>query len=89
MLGDERLVRGLDDRELEREALGIGEAQGPGFALGLDALAARRSAQKSSASSEPTRNLTVWTIPAPARPRRAPGYSKKVMSAPGLPFSSA
>ena len=27
--------------------------------------------------------------PAPARPRRAPGYSKNVMSAPGLPSSSA
>ena len=44
-----------------------------------------RASQKSSASSEPTRNVIVCTIPAPARPRRAPGYSKKVMSAPGLP----
>ena len=32
---------------------------------------------------------TVCTIPSPARPRRAPGYSKKVMSAPALPASSA
>ncbi len=28
-------------------------------------------------------------IPSPARPGRAPGYSKKVMSEPALPFSSA
>ena len=29
------------------------------------------------------------TIPRPARPARAPGYSKKVMSEPALPRSSA
>ena len=51
--------------------------------------AASRASQKSSASSEATRNVIVCTIPAPARPRRAPGYSKNVMSAPGLPSSSA
>ena len=40
-------------------------------------------------ASEARRNTTVWTIPSPARPRRAPGYSKNVMSEPGLPSSSA
>ena len=38
--------------------------------------------QKSSASSEATRQVTWWIIPAPALPRRAFGYSKKVMSLP-------
>ena len=47
------------------------------------------TSQKSSASSEATRKVIVCTMPAPARPRRAPGYSKNVMSAPGLPSSSA
>ena len=41
--------------------------------------------QKSSAASEATRHCTVCTIPAPARPRRTPGYSKNVMSLPGRP----
>ena len=43
-----------------------------------------RSSQKATASAEPTRHTTVCTIPRPARPRRAPGYSKKVMSEPAL-----
>ncbi len=48
-----------------------------------------RFCQKSSDSSEPTRKETRCTIPSPARPRGAPGYSKNVMSAPAEPRSSA
>ena len=48
-----------------------------------------RFAQKSSASGEPTREMMRWTMPAPARPGAAPGYSKKVSSEPGLPVSLA
>ena len=48
-----------------------------------------RSAQKSRASEEATRQTTRCTIPAPARPRAAPGYSKNVMSEPYEPTSSA
>ena len=51
--------------------------------------APRRCAQKASASSEPTRETIRCTIPAPARPGMARGYSKKVSSAPGRPCSSA
>ena len=73
MVGDQRLVGDLGDDELVLEALGVGEAQ----ALALAARARRpaaasRSAQKSSASAEPTRQTIRWTIPAPARPRGAP-----------------
>ena len=87
---DERRVGGVDDGELEPEALGIVEPE-PARRCGRVAIpsAPSRASQKSSVSSEPTRNEIVCTIPAPARPRRAPGYSKKVMSAPGLPASSA
>ena len=52
-------------------------------------LADRRSSQKSIESSEPTRQTIWWIIPAPARPPGTPGYSKKVRSEPGSPFSSA
>ena len=48
-----------------------------------------RSRQNSSASSDATRHTTVWIIPEPARPGAAPGYSKNVMSEPGVPASSA
>ena len=48
-----------------------------------------RSSQKSSACSEATRQTIRCTIPLPARPRRACGYSKKVRSEPALPTSSA
>jgi hypothetical protein len=48
-----------------------------------------RCSQKSRAASEPTRQEMVWIIPGPAEPRRAPGYSKNVMSEPALPCSSA
>jgi flagellar biosynthesis GTPase FlhF len=55
VLRDERLVAAVVDDELEREPLRIGEDE--------RAVAARapptRSAQKSSASSEPTRNQTT------------------------------
>ena len=73
-------------RELVLEALGVGEPQ----PSAVDAAAStpcspRRPAQKSSASAEPTRQTILWTIPSPARPGAAPGYSKKVMSEPGSP----
>ena len=48
-----------------------------------------RSAQNSSASGEPTRQTTECTIPSPAWPGRAFGYSKNVMSEPACPSSSA
>ena len=67
-----RLVAGGDDRELEAEALGIREGQAPVTARDGDVLARSRSSQGSSALSEPTRNTTRWTIPAPAR-RLRPG----------------
>ena len=51
--------------------------------------AARRSAQNSMASGLATRQTIVCTMPAPARPGVAPGYSKNVRSDPALPFSSA
>ncbi len=50
---------------------------------------ARRVSQKSMAAADATRQTMRWTIPSPARPGIAPGYSKKVRSAPGEPFSSA
>ena len=52
-------------------------------------LARSLPSQKSSAASDPTRHCTVCTIPTPALPRRTPGYSKNVMSLPGVPASSA
>ena len=70
VVGDQRLVGDLDHEQLVLEALGVGEDAG---ALAL-ALATRsrwrpsRSSQKSSASSEPTRQTIRWTSPAPARP---------------------
>ena len=89
MVGHERLVRRLDEPDLEAEALRVGEREAVAVARHLDALRFRRSSQNSTASAEPTRQTTVWTIPRPARPRRAPGYSKNVMSEPALPASSA
>ena len=44
-----------------------------------------RSAQKSSASGEATRETMRCTMPGPGRPGIAPGYSKNVRSAPALP----
>ena len=48
-----------------------------------------RCSQKSRACCDPTRHTIELTIPRPARPARAPGYSKNVMSEPALPRSSA
>ena len=86
MLGDERLVVHGRDHEPMAEPSGSSNAT---LSSSRTADAERRSSQKSSAASEPTRHWTVWTIPAPARPGRAPGYSKNVMSLPGVPSSSA
>ena len=46
-------------------------------------------ASPSAGLLEATRQTIRCTIPAPARPGIAPGYSKKVMSEPALPRSSA
>ena len=90
MLGEQRRVvdRGHDEavaetlRVLERDPVVVAGDR-------VSASDASRLSQKSSASSEATRHCTVCTIPAPARPRRTPGYSKNVMSLPGVPASSA
>ena len=89
MDGQERLVARRDDRELVGEPLGIGKAQTAPVARSLDAFGLEARRPELERRSEPIRQTTVCTIPAPARPGEAPGYSKKVMSAPGLPFSSA
>ena len=60
----------------------------PSRSVATPSSASRRS-QKSSASGEPTRETILCTIPAPARPGIAPGYSKNVSSDPGLPVSLA
>ena len=74
MLGDQRRVGDLDDEQLVIEALGVGEAQALALARRLDAVRRpSRSAQKSSASAEATRQTIRCTIPAPARPRRRAG----------------
>jgi hypothetical protein len=79
---------GRDDQS-EPEALRVLETQRVRVRAVRVTRPSRRLSQKPSASSEPTLKETVCTMPAPARPRRAPGYSKNVMSAPGLPVSSA
>jgi len=105
VVGGERLVARLDDREAVLEPFGIGEivsttarpCSSPSGSEKIREPSARsvstpsapsRCSQKSSASGEATRHSTRWTMPAPARPGRAPGYSKNVMSLPGAPSSS-
>ena len=73
VVGDQRLVVDLDDGQLVVEPLGVGEAQGRRRARASIPLAASRFSQKSSASSEPTRQTIRCTSPAPARPRRHAG----------------
>jgi len=85
----EGLVARLDDRQLEPEPSGSEKRKRPSSRETATLWPRSRSSQKSSDSVAATRQTTRCTIPAPARPRRAPGYSKKVMSAPGLPSSSA
>ena len=80
----------LHDGELEAEALGIAKRSAPVDARDRDAFAAKPLAPRSRAPlREATRQTTRWTMPAPARPRLAPGYSKNVMSEPAEPRSSA
>ena len=87
--GDQRRVVGGVGDQLVREALGVGEPKAGRIALERDALCGRAGpAQKSSASSEPTRWTMRCTMPAPGRPGFAPGYSKNVRSAPGRACSS-
>ncbi len=84
VLGHQRGVVGGVHDQLVRQALGVGEAQaGRRCACVSTPSPSRRSAQKSSASLDPTRETTRWTMPSPACPGAAPGYSKKVRSAPG------
>ena len=90
MLGRQRLVGGRVDGELVTEALGVGEAQDVAVALGRDALGAETllpEVDRLRAGRRATRSR--WTMPGPARPRGAPGYSKNVMSEPARPCSSA
>ena len=89
MVGDERLVVGLDVRELRPKPFGILEAEAPVGAVDVTSSRSRRSAQKSSGSLGGDAEDDRCTIPRPARPRRACGYSKNVRSLPALPFSSA
>ena len=89
MVRDQRLVGDVRDDELVQQPLRVGEAERVAVAGDGGPSAPSRSAQKSSASAEPTRQTTVCTMPEPARPGPAPGYSKKVMSEPALPCSSA
>ena len=84
MLGHERLVVGLVDLQLVPDAFRVLEDEAPVRPLELCSASPRRCSQKSSASAEPTRQAIVCTMPAPALPRAAPGYSKNVMSEPGV-----
>ena len=59
------------------------------LALLLIGGADRIASGQAPASGEPARHTIRCTIPAPARPTRAPGYSKNVSSEPGRASSSA
>ena len=58
-------------------------------ALGLDAQRREPVGPEVHGPGAATRQTIVWTMPAPARPGIAFGYSKNVSSEPGRPFSSA
>ena len=86
----QRRVGHLLDAQLVLEPLGVGEAHRPVLDLARDAqlrepLAPERERvrRRRRARSRGTRD------PGPTRPGAAPGYSKKVMSDPGSPSSSA
>ena len=89
MRGDERRVLGIDNGELEPETFRIVEPEAGVDPRDGDVLARKTVFQKFSASAERIRQVIRCTIPTPGRPRRAPGYSKNVRSAPGAPLSSA
>ena len=78
MLGDERLVVGLDDRELVPTPSGSSNARLSVGARTTLVLGASRSSQKSSAASEPTRQTIVCDHPR-ARPaaRARPGTRRR------------
>ena len=90
MVGDQRLVGHLGDDERVLEALGVGEdeaavrprARGAGLVEAL--LPEVERLARCDAPADPVDHPRAG--PAEAR---APGNSKKVMSAPGLPSSSA
>ena len=77
MLGDQRLVAGLDDDQLEPEALRVGEPQAPVTGARHDASPRSRSSQKSSASSDATRKRIGCTIPRPAGRGARPGTRRR------------
>ena len=87
MLGDQRRIR----RRCSRRPRGRGlrsrrrRASPRRRSVSMPS-AARRASQKSIASSDATRQTMRWTLPAPARPEIALGYSKNVRSAPGGPL---
>ena len=89
MLRDERLVLSLDDAKLVPNAFGILEREALAGARDAPGLGLQPLLPEVERRRQLTRQTIVCTIPAPALPRVAPGYSKKVMSDPALPFSSA
>jgi len=89
MTRDERRVARRGDGELETKPLRVVEPERAVAARGRDAVGREPRLPEVECPSEPTRKVIVCTMPSPARPELAPGYSKNVMSAPGLPCSSA
>ena len=87
MVGDQRRSGTSTTEQLVLEPLGVGEDAGrrPSRSDSVP-LARSRSAQKSSASSEATRQTIRWTIPAPARPGRRAGVLEEGQVGAGVPL---
>ena len=85
---DQRRVRHVEDRELVLQALGIREYERAVLAPRLDALAAEPVGPEVERVGGADAVDQPCTIPAPAVPGAAPGYSKNVRSWPGAPSSS-
>ena len=79
VVGDQRWVGDVDDEQLVDQALGVGEADRgePAPRSAVMPLSASRLTQKSSASSEATRQTIRLTSPAPARPSARPGTRRR------------
>ena len=87
---DERRVGPIDDDELVRHALGVGEREAVAGALGGDALAAEPvGPEVERLGRGDARDDACAPSPGRDGPAIAPGYSKNVRSAPPLPSSSA
>ena len=86
VLGQERRVVDGRDDEAMRSPSGSSKPTLASSRRRAVATRSRAGSPRSRATHRSRRATpTVCTIPAPARPRRTPGYSKKVMSAPGRP----